>query len=62
VGTHGSVESEGVRCIKGYGVRCVKDSSVVVLTTTDAQIVRPYKGLHVNEGYSSRASRQRFPL
>ena len=26
----------------------------VVLTGTDAQIVRPYKGLHVNEGYSSR--------
>ena len=26
----------------------------VVLTGTDAQIVRPYKGLHVNEGYTSR--------
>ena len=31
-----------VRCIKGYSVRCVKCYSVVVLTGTDAQIVRPY--------------------
>ena len=35
VGTHGLC----VRCVKGY--------SVVVLTGTDAQIVRPYKGLLV---------------
>ena len=26
----------------------------MILTGTDAQIVRPYKGLHVNEGYASR--------
>ena len=36
VGTHDLC----VRCIKGYGV--------VVLTGTDAQIVRPYKGLLVS--------------
>ena len=34
VGTHESIESEGVRCVKGY--------SVVVLTGTDAQTERPY--------------------
>ena len=50
VGTHDLC----VRCIKGYGIRCVKGYSVVILMGTDAQIVRPYKGLHVNEGYTSR--------
>ena len=34
VGTLGSVESEGVRCVKGY--------NVVVLTGTDAQTVHPH--------------------
>ena len=38
VGTHDLC----VRCIKGDGVRCIKGYSVVVLTGTDAQIVRPY--------------------
>ena len=37
-----------VRCVKGYSVRCIKGYSVVVLMGTDAQIVRPYKGLHVS--------------
>ena len=32
----------------------VKNLGAVTFDTTDAQIVRPYKGLHVNEGYSSR--------
>ena len=35
VGTLGSVESEGVRCVKDY--------NVVILTGTDAQTVRPYR-------------------
>ena len=37
IGTHGS----DVRCIKGY--------RIVVLTGTDAQTERPYKGLHVSQ-------------
>ena len=37
VGTHDLC----VRCIKGYSVRCVKCYNVVVLTGTDAPIVRP---------------------
>ena len=35
VGTLGSIESEGVRCVKDY--------NVVILTGTDAQTVRPYR-------------------
>ena len=37
-----------VRCIKGYDNRSLKCSSDMVLTGTDAQIVRPYNS------YSSR--------
>ena len=54
----GSRSSECIGTIRGIGgirrvtavgrhdlcVRCVKGYSVVVLTGTDAQIVRPYKG------------------
>ena len=42
VGTHDLC----VRCIKGY--------STMALTRTDAQIVRPYKGLLVSTFYNGR--------
>ena len=43
VETHESVESEGIRCVKGYSIVALTGTDAIPLDTSE----RPYKGLPV---------------